>query len=55
MASYYIALALRFGQLGITGDETRIGNYVILTLMLLVTFLNFTVHRNRGFMKRTGI
>lgn len=54
MASYYIALAMRFGRLGISGDEILVSNYVILTLMLLVTFLNFSVHRNRGFMKRTG-
>ena len=54
MASYYVALTLRFGQIGLSDAEDYVGDYVVLTLLLLVTFLNFAVHRNRGFMKRTG-
>ena len=54
MASYYVALTMRFGQIGLSGAESRVGDYIVLTLLLLVTFLNFAVHRNRGFMKRTG-
>lgn len=54
MVSYCIALAMRFGQIGLSGDETRVGNYLVLILLLLVTFLNFAVWRNRGFMRRTG-
>ena len=36
------------------GRKSRVGDYIVLTLLLLVTFLNYAVHRNRGFMKRTG-
>ena len=54
MASLYISLTMRFGQIGLSGAESRVGDYIVLTLLLLVTFLNFAVHRNRGFMKRTG-
>ena len=43
MVSYCIALAMRFGQIGLSGDETRVGNYLVLILLLLVTFLNFAV------------
>ena len=37
MASLYISLTMRFGQIGLSGAESRVGDYIVLTLLLLVT------------------
>lgn len=56
LVSYYLAAAIRFsGQgLSLSRPESRVSTYMILVLLLMVTFLNFFMQRNRGFMKRTG-
>lgn len=53
--SFLCATWLRFHAIGISNSEDRTSKYLILILILLVTFLNFVMHRNRGFMKRNGV
>lgn len=56
LVSYYLAVAIRFSRQGLSlsHPESRVSTYMILVLLLMVTFLNFFMQRNRGFMKRTG-
>ena len=54
LAAYWASTSIRFGD-HIEPSEARTNRIVYLSLVLLVTFFNYAIHLNRGFMKRRAV
>ena len=55
LASFWAAVQVRFAEAGVAPAEVRTNRIVYLSLVLLVTFLNYALHINRGFMRRRAV
>ena len=55
LASFWVATQIRFADAPAAPAEVRINRIAYLSLVLLVTFLNYVLHLNRGFMRRRAV